>query len=96
MAIPELVREQVTRRLQRYCEARVPASVRDKLRLAFRFRGRSVMLYEERAKWDDASVWIDVPVARFDYSGTRYPRASRRRSATLPFVASIRPSFTPL
>jgi hypothetical protein len=29
------------------------------------------------------------------YSGSRNPRASRRRRATLPFVASTRPSFTP-
>ncbi len=67
MALPELTRQQVERRLTAFCDARVPAHVRNKVRLAFSIRGNKVTLIEERVGWQDPSRWIQSPVARFDY-----------------------------
>ncbi len=65
MAIPEHTREVVERRLSVYCEERVPARVRDQIRLGFRFRGHTVTLFEERPTFQDPDRWIESVVAQF-------------------------------
>lgn len=48
MGLPALIKEQVENTLLRYCEVRIPAHVRDRVRLSFKFRGNSVTLFEQR------------------------------------------------
>ena len=67
MAIPVLLKKRIELRLANYCEARIPQHVRDLLRLAFRFRGNSVTLFEERPAFADPSRWVDIVVAQFRY-----------------------------
>jgi hypothetical protein len=68
MPLPEFVAQQVNRLLTAYCEKRVPAHVRDEVRLEHKTRGNKVYLVERRPYWRDASAeWTEQPVARVDY-----------------------------
>ena len=67
MALPEVVRARVEKRLREYCENKVPPEMRDKLRLGFKVRGNSVTLFEERPSFFNPSEWIDIVVAQFRY-----------------------------
>jgi len=53
--------------LQRYCRERIPARVRDKLRLTFRWRGSIVTLIVERPYFLDHGRWTSRPMAQFRY-----------------------------
>ena len=68
MALPEFTKQLVESRLSSYCEERVPLHVRDQVRLAFKIRGNSVTLFEQRPNFQDKSQWIDLPVAQFRYN----------------------------
>ncbi|HAM36208.1 MAG TPA: transposase [Elusimicrobia bacterium] len=54
--------------LNRYCENRIPARVRDKVRLTYRWRGNTVTLIEERPYFRDPKRWTSHAVAQFRYS----------------------------
>jgi Protein of unknown function (DUF3024) len=49
MALSQIHQTQVTKRLTAFCEARVPATVRDKIRVGFRIKGNEVVLFEMAA-----------------------------------------------
>lgn len=70
MAIPEPVRSKALEAVERFCENRVPAEVRDQLRLDFVVRGNAVTVRECRQPWreDYGPEWSVSPVAqlRFD------------------------------
>jgi hypothetical protein len=51
VALPELVALAAVRRLERFCESRVPEHARDAVRLEFVVRGNSITLVERRAPW---------------------------------------------
>ena len=65
MALPELTRELVAQRLTRYCEESIPAHVRDKVRMGFRFRGHTVTIYEERPAFQHPGQWVEIVAAQF-------------------------------
>jgi len=67
MALPDLVRLTVEKKLADYCRSKVPPAVSDKLRLDFRIRGESVTLYESRPFYADPKRWIDAAIAQFQY-----------------------------
>ncbi len=71
MALSEIQRIQVTKRLAAFCDARVPPSVRDKVRLGFRIKGGEVLLFEERPAFHPPHEWEAMPVAKFKYVGTQ-------------------------
>ena len=53
-------------RIQRFCDCRVPARLRDQIRIELEVRGRSVTILECRPPWRPAVglEWTRVPVAR--------------------------------
>lgn len=67
MALSEIQQEQVTKRLAAFCESRVPASVRSKVRLGFRIKGSEVVLFEERPAFQAPHEWHEMVVAKFKY-----------------------------
>jgi hypothetical protein len=71
MALTPLQEAQVTKQLAAYCEARVPARVRDQVRLGFRIDGHAVELLESRPSMDDPRVWREQGVAKFRYVASR-------------------------
>ena len=71
MALSEIQRAQVSKRLAAFCDARVPAAARSKVRLGFRLNGGEVVLFEERPAFQPPHEWREMPVAKFKYVGTQ-------------------------
>ncbi len=74
MAVPTLVRAQAEREVQRLCDRRIPARLRDKVRLEHQVRGDAITIFECRPPWrpDFGPEWTRRKIAqlRFDL-GTR-------------------------
>ena len=68
MALPELVKQLVETKLKKYCKAKIPGHVRDKIRLTYQIKGNNVTLIEERPYFQDPSIWTESPVAQFRYN----------------------------
>jgi hypothetical protein len=68
MALPELVRRLVEEKLNAYCLKKVPAHVRDLVRLNFKIQGNNVTLFEERPAFGKANTWVDIVVAQFRFT----------------------------
>jgi len=68
MALPELTRKLVDNKLTAYCERRVPARVRDQLRMSYVVRGTHVTINEERIVFNQPGTWVTIPIGqlRFD------------------------------
>jgi hypothetical protein len=64
MALTEMQRVEVTRRLNAFCDARVPAAVRHKLRLDFRINGADVVLFEPRPGFQRPEQWYEATAQR--------------------------------
>lgn len=71
MALSEIQQARVSMQLSRYCETRIPAHVRDQVRLNFRIRGSEVVLFEERPSFRKLSEWHELAVAKFKYVATQ-------------------------
>lgn len=71
MALSEIRRAQVTKRLAAFCEARVPAAVRNKVRIGFRIKGSEVVLLEERPAFQPPHEWREMAVAKFKWVATQ-------------------------
>lgn len=54
-------------KVQRFCDARVPEHIRNKVRLIHRWRGNTVNLIETRPYFQDPSRWTECPIAKFTY-----------------------------
>lgn len=67
MALSELQRAHISLRLRAFADARVPARVRDKVRLGFRFGPSDVVLFESRPHFMPPHDWIEHEVAKFRY-----------------------------
>ncbi|MDE1977024.1 MAG: DUF3024 domain-containing protein [Elusimicrobia bacterium] len=65
--IPATEKELAEGSLSRYCQARVPVHLRDKLRLTYFWRGSIATLVEERPYFQDHTRWTSHPVAQFRY-----------------------------
>lgn len=71
MALSEVQRAEVTKRLTVFSDARVPPSARNEVRVGFRIKGGEVILFEERPDFHDPHEWREMVVAKFKYVGTR-------------------------
>lgn len=56
-------------RITRFCDAEVPARLRDQVRVEARVRGRTVTIVECRPPWDPTAGdgWDETPQARMKY-----------------------------
>jgi len=68
MALPELVKALVEKKLGDYCEEKIPEWVRDKVKINFKLRGNSVTLVENRPFYMDPNKWTESVVAQFRYN----------------------------
>ncbi len=71
MALPDIQRRNATNLLEEYCAARVPASVRDKVRLNCRVRGQALEMFESRPAFLAPHEWQDMDIAKFRYVHAR-------------------------
>ena len=62
------------RRIARFCEARVPARVRDKVRLEYAVAANKLTIVERRVPWskDIGPEWTSMAIAQF-----RFARATK-------------------
>lgn len=71
MATPKTVLPEIDlAKIRRYGEARVPARLRDTIRIEVEVRGRSVSIVECRAPWTPAigPDWTRFPIAQLRYT----------------------------
>ncbi len=61
------------RRIQRFCDGRVPSHLRDEIRVELEARGDSITIVERRAPWtpEAGPEWTRVPVARLRHLAAR-------------------------
>lgn len=71
MGLTEVQKAQVDRLLTAYCEKRVPAAVRSKVRVGYRIEGSAVILYEGRPAFRPPHDWQEMAIAKFRYVGTQ-------------------------
>lgn len=67
MALPELVRLGIEKKLSAYCRKKAPTHISDRFKVGFRIRGNSVTLFESRPFHADPNQWIDVAAAQFRF-----------------------------
>jgi len=65
MALPELIQKLVDTKLGKYCEDKVPAHVRDQVRLTYSYMGNTVTLFEERPIYNQLDKRTKIPIAQF-------------------------------
>lgn len=68
MALQELVRRRAEKVLDGFCSDRVPAHLRDEIRIEYEFRGNSVTIVERRVPSHPAregQPWTRMPIAQF-------------------------------
>ncbi len=68
MALPVLIEHIARTRLGAYCERRIPAEVRDRVRLEIEFAENHVTLVETRPHFRDPEQWTRLPVARLRFN----------------------------
>ena len=71
MALSEIEQARITKRLIAYCAARIPARIRNQIRLGLRISGHHVVLFEERPAFRPPHAWQELPVAKFTFVRTR-------------------------
>jgi hypothetical protein len=65
-AVPELHLHQISR----WCQQRIPASLRDQVLVEHRVRGRTVTIVERRPPWSPVlgPEWTTMPIAQLRYA----------------------------
>lgn len=94
-SLPELVRKNVERTVGRYCEDRVPAHIRDKIRVEYEVRGNSVTIVERRPPWreDIGTEWSRLTVAQLRYEDGKWALYwSDRNSRWHPYEEQFEPT----
>ena len=67
MALSEIERARISKRLEAYCETKVPLHVRNQVRMGFRISGHDVIRFEERPEFRSPHEWRERPVAKFTF-----------------------------
>ena len=68
MPLSEIQMKKANQSLTEFCHIRVPAHVRDQIRLEYDFRGSAATLFERRPVWNDPKAeWTKSKVAQFRF-----------------------------
>ena len=70
MAIPELVKKAAVRQLEAFCGTRIPAHVRNEIRLEYSVRGNAITIVERRPPWNPELMgpeWTSMKIAQLRY-----------------------------
>jgi Protein of unknown function (DUF3024) len=71
MAFSELEKKRIEKIVGTFCDDRVPARVRDQLKVGFRIEGQNIFLFESRPRWDNPGEWMDHDFAKLTYVKSR-------------------------
>jgi Protein of unknown function (DUF3024) len=69
VAIPEIVAKAATKQVEAFCETRIPAHVRDEIRLEYSLRGNAITIVERRPPWlpELGPDWSSMKIAQLRY-----------------------------
>ncbi len=67
MAIDEVQKHKVNKLLMEFCDSRIPAHVKDQIKLDFEIRGNNVTMFENRKSYHNESIWTKMKIAQFRY-----------------------------
>lgn len=69
MPLPPLVKAIAGKKVGSYCEKKVPAHLKNQIRLSYKFRGNSVTIFEHRHPWKESpgTEWSSLAVAQMRY-----------------------------
>lgn len=67
MPLPEFTKKLIETRLADYCNCKIPAHARDKVRLIHKVTGNKVTLLETRPFYCDPLTWTETPIAQFRF-----------------------------
>jgi hypothetical protein len=72
VALPEAIAHEVEREVAVFCDARVPAELRNQIRLEFSVRGNAITIMERRPPWRDdlGPDWSSTKVAQLRFEPT--------------------------
>jgi len=68
MSLPVLIQHLAQTKLTAYCMQKLPAQLRDRVRLEIEVEGETVTLIESRPHFKHADIWTRLPVARFRFN----------------------------
>jgi hypothetical protein len=68
MSIPSDQLQRITKVLTKYCAEKVPNELKNKVRVNFKIRGKSITLFEERPLFFKEDEWVDINVAQFRFN----------------------------
>lgn len=68
MTLPVLIQHLAQTKLAAYCEKKLPASTRHRVRLEIEIEGETVTLNESRPHYRNETTWTSLPVARFRFN----------------------------
>ena len=67
MPIPPIQKQLAIKQIEKYCKNMVPAHVQHQVISKYELEKNTITLIESRPKWDDESIWIDIPIAKMKY-----------------------------
>ena len=70
MAFSEIELKRIDNTVGAICR-RIPAHVRDQVRMIYEIEGHAISLYEERPGWKDPNQWTKYGIAKFRYFRSR-------------------------
>lgn len=53
--------------IEKYCSNRIPQHAQHQVKSKYILEENTITLMESRVKWDDETVWIDIPIAKMKY-----------------------------
>ena len=66
MALSEFEQKRIAKLCSDFGNKKVPAPLRDRIRIDFRIKGNEVMLYESRPNYLEQTSWYSAPIAKFE------------------------------
>ncbi|PHS31980.1 MAG: hypothetical protein COA92_07325 [Sulfurovum sp.] len=67
--IPPIQKQLAIMQMEKYCNNRIPEYAQYQVKSKYALEKSTITLMESRVKYDDASVWIDIPIAKMKYEG---------------------------
>ena len=65
--IPPIQKQLAIMQIEKYCTNRIPEHVQHQVRSKYEFEKNTITLMESRIKWNDESIWVDIPIAKMEY-----------------------------
>jgi len=65
--IPPIQKQLAIMQMEKYCKNRIPEHAQHQVKSKYALEDNTITLMESRIKCNDASVWVDIPIAKMKY-----------------------------